>query len=161
MADEDDKGLFGGGLFTPLFFALPIALVAFGGFVAFRGKDEMKAVLTRGEAEGRAFAVPKRSASECFDGAVLAMDRMNEPREPGAAAFFEACLETSGLEKTTGTKHSAPSRGLLDDWAKRECAARGRVGDAQCALFVGLANVDVCRAPFRGQAKAEARWQCP
>lgn len=161
LSTEPSKPLFGEGAFYPIVLGLPALLLVIGGIWAFRQRPQMMASLERGEAEGRTFASTKQTPSACFDGALRAMDTYEEPREPGAAAFLESCLSVSGLPKTTGTKHSAPSRGQLERWARDECTARGREGDKHCALLIQLANLDPCTEPFTGgQTKAALPWAC-
>lgn len=163
MSSNESKHTFGeGGAFVPFLFALPIVLLAISGIWAFRARPQMMASLERGEAEGRAYAASaKKTPSECLDAATAAMDGYVEPREPGAAAFLESCLKTSGLPVTTGSKHSAPTRGQLEAWTRDECAARGRAGDKHCSLLLQLANLDPCAKPFVGQTRAAAPWACP
>lgn len=156
---SDDKPLFQ-GLVVPLMLALPIVVLAAGGLWALRGRPAVIATLSNGEKLGRAFATPARSPSECLDGALAALTNLEEPREPGAAAFLEACLIVSNHPKSTGPKHSARTRGEYETWAREECAARGRAGDKSCALLVQLANVDPCGPPFKGEVRAPARWDC-
>lgn len=159
--NDPTKPLFGESALFPIFLALPVIVIILGGVWAFRSRPQMIASLERGETDGRAFAKDKKTASECFDGATSAMDGYDNPPEPTAAAFLEACLVQSGISKTEGTKHSAPTRGALEAWARDECKGRGREGDKHCALLVQVANLDPCRAPFLGQSRAAMRWSCP
>lgn len=163
--DKDEsksKPLFGPGLFYPMLLSFPIVLLGVGAMFAFRHRPEMMSELRRGESDGRAFVQEggKKTASECLDGAADALDTYSDPVEPGGAAFLEACLVESGLERTGGSKHSAPTRGQLEGWARDECKARGREGDKHCVLLVQLANIDPCNGVFLGQTKAAPRWQC-
>ena len=156
-----DKPLFEGAL-VPILIVAPIVVLAIGGVWAMRARPSVIATLEGGERAGREFAAAPKTATECLDGALAALDRMPEPREPGCAAFLEACLTVSGLPKSTaGTKHSSPTRGAYEKWSREECTARGRSGDKSCALLLQLTNVDPCAAPFRGQAHTPAGWPCP
>ena len=159
--NDPTKPLFGESSLIPIFLALPVIVIVAGGVWAYRARPKMLASLERGEADGRAFAKAKKTATECFDGATAAMDGYANPPEPSAAAFLEACLSQSGGAKTEGNKHSAPTRGVLEAWSRDECKARGREGDKHCALLVQVANVDPCRTPFAGQTRAAMRWECP
>lgn len=160
---QESKYTFGErGAFVPFLIAVPLVLLAISGLWALRGRPQMMASLERGEADGRAFATSaKKTPSECLDGATAVMENYVEPREPGAAAFLESCLKTSGLPITTGHKHSAPTRGQLEAWTRDECAARGHAGDKHCSLLLQLANLDPCAHPFVGQTRAVASWTCP
>jgi hypothetical protein len=158
---SDDRPLFGESLFVPLLLVIPIVVLAIGAIWAVRARPSVVATLQRGESEGRAFAhVNKQTVSTCLDGAIATLDRLDQPIEPGAAAFFEACLSESGLPKIGGAKQSAPTRALLEAWSRDECAARGRSGDKHCVLLLQLANVDPCAPMFAGQTTAAAPWQC-
>jgi len=164
MSEDKSKPLFGENAFVPVLLGLPIMLLAAGGIWAFRSRGSVMATLEQGEAAGRAYAASssttaKRSPSECLDGAIGSLDDLAEPREPGAAAFLAACLQVSGHARLGDTKQSAPRRGLLEGWARDECAARGH-GDQTCSRFIQVADVDPCRDPFKGQTKAPPRWDC-
>ena len=107
-----DKPLFEGAL-VPILIAAPIVVLAIGGVWALRARPNGIAALESGERAGREFAAAPKTASECLDGALAALDRMPEPREPACAAFLEACLTVSGLPKSTaGAKHTSPTRGI-------------------------------------------------
>jgi hypothetical protein len=156
-----EKPLFEGAL-VPILIVAPILVLAIGGIWALRARPNVIATLERGEHAGREFAATPKTANECLDGALDALDQMPEPREPGCAAFLEACLTVSGLPKSSaGAKHTSPTRGAYESWSRDECAARGRGGDKSCALLLQLTNVDPCGAPFRAQTKTPAKWECP
>lgn len=157
---EEKRSLFGGGSFVPILLVAPIAVLAIGGVWAMRNRGEVFASLSQGEREGRAFAASKKTANECLDGALAAIATLEEPREPAASAFLEACLTVSGLEKSTGNKHSSQTRKAFELWSREECSARGYDGDKRCALFMQLTNVDPCGGTFKGVTKTPPRWDC-
>jgi len=126
---SDDRPLFGESLFVPLLLVIPIVVLAIGAIWAVRARPSVVATLQRGESEGRAFAhVNKQTVSTCLDGAIATLDRLDQPIEPGAAAFFEACLSESGLPKIGGAKQSAPTRALLCSPGKRPQLPHGSAG---------------------------------
>lgn len=161
MTEEDKRGLFGGASFAPVLLVLPIVVIAIGGVWAMRNRGEVIATLSKGEQEGRAFASVKRSPNECLDGALAAMGHLDEPREPAASSFLEACLVVSGHQKSTaGNKHTSQTRKSFELWSREECSARGYDGDKSCALFLQLANIDPCGGTFKGATKMPAKWDC-